>query len=342
MFQLDTYDEDFHDRYVARILPSFKKRIKKNITYTKKWKDEEGHEQSRLMTLSDEAKNIIMPGFRGDSPNTDNVEYLMKKNPSEILNRHRDIWRELDELPEAIRPDEKLIELLFNYDGIFSRNKENSYWLARQIGRNSCTYCNRIYSFTIIAIKKGEDGLTDEPDYITRPQFDHWFPKSKYPLLSLSLYNLIPSCPICNSTIKGERAMNLEEYIHPYVKDSGAQDFKFIATLNASPTPEWTLEIERIPGSKIDKTIKFLKLEAIYSHHAGLEVKDIMNFEEAYKKGYINNIVENIFNDNLKGLTKKEVYRILFGVEYDNNSFLDRPLSKLKRDLFEQIGLKSL
>lgn len=30
---------------------------------------------------------------------------------------------------------------------------------------------------------------------------------------------------------------------------------------------------------------------------------------------------------------------MLFGVEYDSDKFLDRPFSKLKRDLLKQIGL---
>ena len=37
-----------------------------------------------------------------------------------------------------------------------------------------------------------------------RPQFDHWFPKKKYPLLAISFYNLIPCCTYCNSSVKGD------------------------------------------------------------------------------------------------------------------------------------------
>ncbi len=83
-----------------------------------------------------------------------------------------------------------------------------AYQLADIIDRRTCTYCNRIYTTT----KKSVDG-----GKLMRPQFDHWFPQEKYPLLALSFYNLIPSCSICNSSSKGRTVFNLDDYVHPYV-----------------------------------------------------------------------------------------------------------------------------
>lgn len=281
-----------------------------------------------------------MSGFDTESPNEDKMRIILTGKPDVIIRENETIWRDFNSLPTDLIPDRKLIELLFNYEYIFSKNQQNSYWLAKKIGKNTCTYCNRIYIFTVIA--SDEKDNHEDKKYITRPHFDHWFPKSKYPLLSLSLYNLIPSCPICNSSIKGDDEMNLIDHIHPYIKDNGTYDFKFRATLTPTPVPDYALEIDCTKGSKIDNTISFLKLKHLYSHHAGLEVKDLMNFENAYKKGYINNIVDNLFKNNINGLTKKEVYRMIFGVEYDSDKYLDRPLSKLKRDILEQIGLDPL
>lgn len=45
----------------------------------------------------------------------------------------------------------------------------------------------------------------EEGEKITRPTFDHWFAKDDHPLLALSFYNLIPSCNICNSSVKGKK-----------------------------------------------------------------------------------------------------------------------------------------
>lgn len=158
-------------------------------------------------------------------------------------------------------------------------------------------------------------------------------------MLSLSLYNLIPSCTVCNSSVKGSKSLHYMDYIHPYVKDPEALSFTFRATKKPSVKSEWALAIDREKGSKIDRTISELAIEQMYSQHGSLEVTDIMNFEEAYEDGYINTIINKLFSESKISLSKKDVYRMLFGVEYDSDKFLDRPFSKLKRDLLKQIGL---
>lgn len=69
------------------------------------------------------------------------------------------------------------------YTNFCNRNFGRTW--AQRIGVTTCPYCNRSYIFT--SSKSG-----------TRPQYDHYFPKSKYPYLALSMYNLIPCCSICN------------------------------------------------------------------------------------------------------------------------------------------------
>lgn len=62
----------------------------------------------------------------------------------------------------------------------------------------TCFYCNKSY---INSYKTKED--------ISKRQFDldHFIPKTKCPMFALCLYNLVPSCQICNSRIK-----STEEY----------------------------------------------------------------------------------------------------------------------------------
>ena len=60
-----------------------------------------------------------------------------------------------------------------------------------------------------------------KPTNRTKKQIDHFFPKSKYPFLALSYYNLIPSCDTCNeSPCKGAKDPLLltknERIMHPY------------------------------------------------------------------------------------------------------------------------------
>jgi len=53
----------------------------------------------------------------------------------------------------------------------------------------TCPYCNRNYIFVV---KKENNGK------VVKPEIDHFYPKSKYPFLAVSFYNLIPSCGMCN------------------------------------------------------------------------------------------------------------------------------------------------
>lgn len=59
--------------------------------------------------------------------------------------------------------------------------------ILRKMNVSVCPYCNRQYIFTLTSGK-------------VRPQLDHYFPKSTYPYLALSLYNMVPSCSVCNMT----------------------------------------------------------------------------------------------------------------------------------------------
>lgn len=308
MLQLETYDKKFHKEYSGKFRQSIEDRVDDS-------------------NLSPDSKDLLKS----------KIEILLTGSVDDITRENGVVMDALEANEGISKGDLKeIIKKIFDYDSDISRNKENSYWMAGKIGRNTCTYCNRVYSFTVVK------GRGRNKRYITRPQFDHWYPKSKFPLLALSLYNLIPSCPVCNSTVKGQTELPHGEYIHPYIKDSNASEFKFRASLASSSSGlRWRLRIARKKNTKIDRTIRALALEEVYSQHAELEVKDIMDFDAAYERGYVNELMDNLLAkaNGGRGLTRRDVYRMLFGVEYETDRFLDRPLSKLKRDLLEQIGL---
>ena len=87
---------------------------------------------------------------------------------------------------------------------------------VRLIDVRYCPYCNAETVGTAIL-----------PKHIHAPDIDHIFPKEKYPLLSLSLYNLVPACNRCNSRFKKTQDM-LEGWsvsrplpsLHPYVHNT--------------------------------------------------------------------------------------------------------------------------
>lgn len=291
--------------------------------------------------LSKDIKRVLIPDFTMKKPaKLEIVEKMLTARPQEALAMNNTIIKEIFPDYDATNLDTlkrhktvlKKIECIVNYNGIISKKKENSYWLARRIGHNTCTYCNRQYTITI--------GSDDKAPNISRPQFDHWFPKEWFPLLSLNLYNLIPSCCVCNSTAKGREVFGFDTHIHPYLQTEDEPGFNFRPVISPETEMNWSVILERKKNSKEDNTIKSFKLDEIYYAHGNIEVKDLMNFASGYTDNYLHDLFNNVLSDfSTKGYTKEDVFRVLFGVEYFPEHTLDRPLSKLKRDILRYLNV---
>ncbi|WP_455083107.1 hypothetical protein [Prevotella aurantiaca] len=258
------------------------------------------------------------------------IEKLLISEPEELYKLNKDLMKEITgyypDDPVEYKGNDKVKKLqeIFNYNTLISGNKDNSYKIAEIKGRNTCTYCNRQYTITL-----KEDG-----EFITRPQFDHWFPKSVFPLLALSFYNLIPSCSICNSSAKGDQIFSFEELIHPYKRSSPETDFRF------SYLPDgkggWKIDLYNLKGVEKD-TFEVFKLRDIYNYHYKLEAKDLLDLAIKNNGTYIEWLLNDMKEKEIAP-SYEEAYRLLFGTEYDIKKVLDRPFSKLKRDLLIAIS----
>lgn len=301
--------------------------------------------------LFPEIRARLLPDYAADSPkDTDTLVHLLTDKPQEAYNLNNTLMNEFvkdaagnpcyseDALENHSLPDLDarlyVIEKVFDYTSQLSQSKSKSYWLSKHIGHNTCTYCNRQYTFTV-------DGPNDESRK-TRPDFDHWFPKSLFPLLSLNIYNLIPSCKICNSSAKGDKIFRLGEFVHPYLQQDDDPKFKFRPTVADIASDTWHVVLDRDPigNPDVDNTIKAFGLDEIYDMHGPLEVKDMMDFAQAYNGTYLQ-IIYNLLQSDLQpaGFTQADIYRMLFGTESIPSQFLDRPLSKLKHDILEYLQI---
>lgn len=293
--------------------------------------------------LSETNRKVLIPDYNVKKPiKLKNIITLLIGKPKEAFELNNKLMKRIIHDYDATKLDSlkthkkvlKQIDCVFNYDGVISNKKKNSYWLARRVGHNSCTYCNRQYTITV--------GEKNTRSNITRPQFDHWFPKELFPLLSLNLYNLIPSCSICNSSIKGNDVFRFATHIHPYLQNDFEPDFSFSPVVSTEAEREWSVNLNRVKGSREDNTIKSFKLEELYDVHGDLEVKDIMNFATGFTDNYLRDLYQNILSDfATKGYTQEDVFRMIFGAEYLSEKTLDRPLSKLKRDVLKYLNVIS-
>ena len=223
---------------------------------------------------------------------------------------------------------------VFDYRGIVK--EERAYNIACLKKVNTCPYCNRTYTFTIGQDKKGK--TTSK----VKPQFDHWFAHAQYPLLGLSFYNLIPSCSICNSSAKGTATFSLDKHIHPYTTNDCNPDFQFIPVLKYDKDAneiKWSVKLKRSEKTKEDNTIKALFLDELYAEHGPLEVKDIMDFAIKNNPTYLKTLFNKVCEELKEEYSQSDVYRMLFGIEAELDKTLERPLTKLKRDILKLEGI---
>jgi len=98
---------------------------------------------------------------------------------------------------------------LFDY-GTFS-DKKTKGWNAFELCASSkyqlCPYCQQAVALTI---------YRDSKSQAFRPTLDHFYPKAQYPFLGLSLYNLVPSCHSCNSSLKTTKDFYKKKHLHPF------------------------------------------------------------------------------------------------------------------------------
>lgn len=329
MFKLKPLSLDVRKQYYDMISPDLEERIKNGVTL----------KNGTNISLPPNVIDELIPGRNTPTPDYSVLKSLLCAEPKELNQKNTELWLNF-RVPEgeekALR---KKIAQVFDYNGVFNTSdKSKSFWLAKLIERNTCPYCNRQYCFTV---ERGTGRNKNER--IARPSFDHWFLKSKYPLLSLSLHNLIPSCPTCNTSVRASKDMTLDAHINPYVDYShepkSETSFRFRATKKISERFAWELKIDRKPGTLIDETIKTFALDEIYAYHEKLEVRDIMMFDARYKKGYLSTLFNKVIKDGRLRMSREEVFRLLFGTELNEDRFLSRPFSKLKHDLLVQIGV---
>ena len=104
---------------------------------------------------------------------------------------------------EIINTMDNDFSLVFNYSNYDDKIANFFKRYRKEIGISSCFYCDTAYINTLSTDSKGFENENEYETWKRMFDLDHFFPKAQCPILSLSLKNFIPSCKICNSTIKG-------------------------------------------------------------------------------------------------------------------------------------------
>jgi hypothetical protein len=224
--------------------------------------------------------------------------------------------------------EKKEIEKAFNYKE--HRKKESFMEHFKKLNIKSCPFCNNNYVYFY---------KEDAKKLNTLATLEHYYPKAKYPHLSLSFYNLIPSCSTCNSKFKGS-AVHEGNILHPYY-ECFDEKAKFRVSIDSLPVDKnIELEVNLNACDKNDerckKSIERFQLDKIYKQHNDI-AKEIWNKAQVYNESRIDELYESFYKG--LGYSKDDVKNFAFCSYLDKKDIHKRNHTKLTQDILKQFDI---
>ncbi len=217
------------------------------------------------------------------------------------------------------------------------RASVSSKKFIEKVNLKVCPYCNRNYIFNFKKNKKNE----------ATSQLDHFFDKSTYPYFALSLYNLVPSCSICNQR-KSKKDVLVEPIFNPYEDNIHNHiNFKSSKILSLEELKEKDLDFfsekrigisieEKTINTKTQEHLKTFNIEGLYNNHKDI-IAELYQTRIIYSDEYIDELLTKfggiVFKD------KEDLLRLITCGYVDDESLNKRPLSKLIKDISQELGL---
>lgn len=210
------------------------------------------------------------------------------------------------------------INEIINYNDLPSKLK-NQILIAS--GIEICPYCGRQF------VTRYKDKSSAD--------IDHFFPKKFLPLLSLSLYNFIPSCQICNSRFKNQ---HIKKILYPF--DDGYKNNAMFKVKYLSPftdiRPEIEIQIENISKDKsfeTDEDIKLFHIDEIYQSHNEF-ISDLIYRNHIYNNPAYKQSIKDLL---LFDLDNEQMNILLFGYSLDLEKDEKKQLGKLVNDILNTL-----
>ena len=235
----------------------------------------------------------------------------------------------------------KELESIFRYNAF--RKSKRAVWFAKSSGVKTCTTCNTQYTLTT------KQGRNEKLLF----HLDHYFPKSVYPYLSLSYFNLIPCCASCNMG-KSNKPFKLSENIHPYI-DSLHQLAKFnidarsLAEFLLDPNRNeeklrYTLDIrtkyygDKVYNTKLENYAKEFRINEQYELFKDIAAETCLRAKYYSSKSRRDELKKLFANSQVK-LDDELINRLILGNYYLDKDLLNRPLAKFMRDIGEDLKI---
>lgn len=212
---------------------------------------------------------------------------------------------------------------------------------VKKLGIKSCVYCNAQYA---VAAKKGTTGRGKA--FRSTYTIDHYLPKSEYPYLATSFFNLYPSCSTCNQ-MKSKKAPLFEMYIKP--TDPIVLRNPFAFRLDKHSFVKYSMT-----GQAEDLVVKFETRNGLPAGAVGAaEYEKYFHVEKLYAN-YCDTVEEVIWKYRMYNKAGRQALmdgfaevlphkvdwnRFVLGNYAKEKDILKRPLAKLVQDVAKQLGI---
>lgn len=214
------------------------------------------------------------------------------------------------------------ISRLFDYNNFLIHFCDIRSEILNNINLSVCPYCNRQYI----------DTYSHNGKIKSIAQVDHFFPKSIFPLYSLSLLNFAPSCSHCNCIIKRDSLFPWEMIYNNEKNDEKYFQIKFY-DLNGMLGDTSKFEIKINPARQAAKNNSiFFRHNEIYCNHK-MDVSILLKKRALYTDGY-KSAIESCLSTKI---SNEDFKKMIFGVSGNHEDFAKIPLSKFKHDILIDI-----
>jgi len=310
-FQKETYcsNEKLLDvDYGFTTIPQRTKDFLKNLTFENNYKISSDTFQSSYENNKQIIEDFFISLETSYGTNSRDIFINTSKNDT--------VQKTLDTDEEQVKVIKKFI--LKKYSSMYT-NFRNTYGkrYIEMTGDNICPYCYRSY-INVIESDEGTKSIT--------PDIDHFFPKSRYPFLSVCLSNLIPSCLFCN-----QRAKNDEDFyqssVYPPEKIFDEIEFDYDVYLNKIYIKNYNYLMSK---PEYEMHLNTFLIQETYATHTEV-LKSIINKHRKYKKSKIEDLTKNTI-----GLSSLDIKKVVF-YEYEFMNKKRELLYKLKKDLYKKI-----
>ena len=238
--------------------------------------------------------------------------------------------RGLIENIEAKNPNIDELRKLFKYDGKFQ--PIIAKFFEEYLNPITCYYCNIDY-INVYGKRSKKNKFT----------LDHFIDKGRYPYLALSIFNLIPSCYICNSKLKGSTPFygdNELENGNPHLKNFDFDEkvkFKLFLSkdcrdFNIQSKYDIEIELKERYSNNYKKYIEIFKLNERHQAHKNI-VFEMIEKAQLYPESRLKEL------EKLTGVPYQQIKRDIFKLIDDEVNLSKEPFSKLKRDIAYELEL---